>query len=118
MLLFLASLNNIPLEYYEASKIDGANGLQQFIHITMPMVHPTTFYLIVTNIIGHLQAYADAKFFAPAAGDQATTIVFYMWNNLYNNGDYNLIGAVGTVFAIVVILITVIQFSRSKMFDI
>lgn len=118
MLLFLAGLNNIPLEYYEASKIDGATGLQQFIHITMPMVHPTTFYLIVTNIIGHLQAYADAKFFATGAGDQATTIVYYMWNNLYNNGDYNLIGAVGTVFAIVVIIITVIQFSRSKMFDI
>lgn len=118
MLLFLAGLNNIPLEYYEASKIDGANSLQQFIHITIPMVHPTTFYLIVTNIIGHLQAYADAKFFASAAGDQATTIVYYMWNNLYNNGDYNLIGAVGTVFAIAVILITVVQFSRSKMFDI
>lgn len=118
MLLFLAGLNNIPFEYYEASKIDGASSLQQFIHITMPMVHPTTFYLIVTNIIGHLQAYADAKFFAGGAGNQSSTIVYYMWSTLYNNGDYNLIGAVGTVFAIVVIIITVIQFSRSKMFDI
>ena len=118
MLLFLAGLNNIPFEYYEASKIDGASGLQQFIHITIPMVHPTAFYLIVTNIIGHLQAYADAKFFATGAGKQATTIVYYMWDTLYPAGDYNLIGAVGTLFAVVVICITVIQFNRSKMFDI
>ncbi|MGI6713535.1 MAG: carbohydrate ABC transporter permease [Bacilli bacterium] len=118
MLLFLAGLNNIPFEYYEASKIDGASGFQQFVHITIPMVKPTTFYLIVTGIIGHLQAYADAKFFASAAGDQVTTIVYYMWNNLYNNGDYNLLGTVGTVFALVVIAITAFQFSRSKMFDI
>ena len=118
MLLFLAGLNNIPLEYYEASKIDGATGLQQFIHITIPMVHPTAFYLIVTNIIGHLQTYADAKFFATGAGKQATTIVYYMWDTLYTAGDYNLIGAVGTVFALVVVCITVIQFNKSKMFDI
>ena len=118
MLLFLAGLNNIPFEYYEASKIDGASVLQQFIHITIPMVHPTAFYLIVTNIISHLQAYADAKFFATSAGNQATTIVYYMWNNLYANGEYNLIGAVGTVFALVVVCITVIQFNKSKMFDV
>lgn len=118
MLLFLAGLNNIPLEYYEASKIDGVSGLQQFIHITIPMVHPTTFYLIVTNVISHLQAYADAKFFATGAGKQATTIVYYMWDTLYSAGDYNLIGAVGTLFALVVICITIIQFNRSKMFDI
>lgn len=117
MLLFLAGLNNIPNEYYEASKIDGASSLQAFVHITIPMVNPTVFYLLVTNVIGHLQAYADAALFAKGSV-QARTIVYYIWDVMVPNGDIGLLGAATTFIAIVIMVVTIFQFKRSKMFNI
>ena len=115
-ILFLAGLNGIPHEYYEASTIDGATPFQQFMYITVPMVHPTLFYLVLTQVISHLQAYADAKLFTN--GGQGTTVVYYIWEKLYPTGNYGLMTAATTFIAIIILVITVIQFKRSKMFDI
>lgn len=116
MLLFLAGLNSIPKEYYEAGTIDGASGFQQFVHITIPMVNPTIFYLLITNVIGHLQAYADAKLFAKGSRN-GITVVYYIWEVLVPKGDIGLLGAATTFVAIVIMIITIIQFRRNKMFN-
>lgn len=52
IILYLAGLQNIPRNYYEAASIDGANGWQKFRHITVPLVSPVTFYILITSLIG------------------------------------------------------------------
>ena len=57
MVIFLAGLQTIPREYYEAAQIDGASALRQFRDITLPLLTPTTFFLTVVAIIGSLQVF-------------------------------------------------------------
>lgn len=117
MILYAAGLNNVPDEYYECSEIDGASKWQQFVHITVPMVSPTTFYLIVTQLITHLQAYADAAIFTKGT-KPAQTIIYYIWTYGIEDGKYGIASAAAVSLALVIAIVTIIQFKRSKMFDI
>ena len=117
MILYAAGLNNVPDEYYECSEIDGASKWQQFVHITVPMVSPTTFYLIVTQLITHLQAYADAAIFTKGT-KPAQTIIYYIWTYGIEDGKYGVASAAAVSLALVIAIVTIIQFKRSKMFDI
>ena len=117
MILYAAGLNNVPNEYYECSEIDGASKWQQFVHITVPMVSPTTFYLLVTQLISHLQAYADAAIFTKGT-KPAQTIIYYIWTYGIEDGRYGMASAAAVSLAIVIVIVTIIQFKRSEMFDI
>lgn len=117
MILFLAGLNNIPDEYYEAGEIDGANKLQQLVHITVPLLNPTTFYILVTSIIAHLQAYADAQIFTKGCR-QAQTVIYYIWTYGIDDSRYGLASAAAVVLALVIVLVTIFQFKRSNLLDI
>ena len=55
MVLFLSGLQEIPRDYYEAASIDGATGIKQFFHITIPLLSPTIFFVMVTRVIGAMQ---------------------------------------------------------------
>ena len=57
MVLFLAGLQEVPRDYYEAASLDGANGFKQLIHITVPLISPTIFFVLVTRIIGAMQVF-------------------------------------------------------------
>ena len=59
MIILLAALQNVPVSQMEAAELDGANAVQKFFHIVVPMLSPTLFYLLITGIIGALQAYAE-----------------------------------------------------------
>ena len=117
MLLYLAGLNAIPESYYEAARIDGASPIKQFFTITVPLIKPTTFYLIITGIIGGLQSYADAQVFAEGK-PQAQTIVYFIWQYGINKNNYGLACAAATVLGIIIMVITFIQFKKTKMVDI
>jgi multiple sugar transport system permease protein len=115
MILYLAGLQNIPGEYYEAASIDGASKWQQFIHITIPLVDPTTFYLLVTALIGGLQSYADSLIFANGQ-KAARTVVYYIWQTGISNSKYGLASAASILLAVVIMIFTIIQFRHSDMF--
>ena len=117
MILYAAGLNNVPNEYYECSEIDGASKWQQFVHIRVTIVSPTTFYLLVTQLISHLQAYADAAIFTKGT-KPAQTIIYYIWTYGIEDGRYGMASAAAVSLAIVIVIVTIIQFKRSKMFDI
>ena len=57
MVLFLSGLQEIPRDYYEAASIDGATGVKQFFHITIPLLSPTIFFVMVTRVIGAMQVF-------------------------------------------------------------
>ena len=115
MILYLAGVNNIPESYYEVARVQGATRWQQFIDITLPMTNNTSFYLIVTGIIGGLQSYADSRVMGGGLPG-ARTIVYYIWNYGINQANYGWASAASVLLSIVILIITVILFSKSNVF--
>ena len=115
MLLYLAGIQSIPRSYNEAAQIDGANALQIFKHITMPMLKPVTFYMIITGVIGGSQMFIEPSIMVDNGGVNysAATIVYYLWDKAFKNYQMGYACAVGWVLAIAIIILTFIQFKHS-----
>jgi multiple sugar transport system permease protein len=115
ILIYLAGLQGIPQEYYEAAEIDGANGLQNFFHITLPLLSPTTFFLLVTGVIGAFQVF-DIPFVMTQGGPANATqmVVMYLYTNAFKIQKMGLAAAVAFMVFIVIIILTAINFTFSK----
>lgn len=113
MILYLAGLQNIPKDLYEASDIDGANSWHKFRIITVPLLSPVTFYILVTSIIGALQSFADSQIFAKG-NPGARTIVYYIWDKGIDQYRYGIASSASIILAVGIMIVTVIQFKNSK----
>ena len=82
MIMLLAALQNVPESLMEAADLDGAGPLSKFGNIIVPMISPTLFYLLITGIIGALQAYAEMQLLS-MPGDSAITMTMMVVSNLY-----------------------------------
>jgi cellobiose transport system permease protein len=82
-LIFLAAMQAIPRDVYEAAAIDGASKLRQFFSVTLPMLRPTVIFVVVTSTIGGLQIFAEPRMFDAAglggSDRQYQTITMYLW---------------------------------------
>lgn len=85
MVLYLAGLQGIHPDLYEAAEIDGANGWQKFWNVTWPMLSPTTFFIFVMSVIGGFQGGFEAAYVMTGGGPagSTTTIDYYIFNNAY-----------------------------------
>lgn len=114
MLLFLAGLQNIPKEYYEVMDVSGGNAWHKLRYVTIPMMSPTYFYVIITGVIGGLQAFGD-QFIITGLGPEhsAMTVVYYLWEKGF--GEYNMgaASAVAWVLSAFIFVVTLIQFKTS-----
>ncbi len=117
LVLFLAGLQGIPAELYEAAELDGAGAIRQFLSVTLPMLTPTIFFVTVITVINALQAF-DLIYLMigpnnPAL-DSAKTVVylFYEKGIIQNNGGYA--AALGFVLLAVVLVATLVQFRVQK----
>ena len=121
MLLYLAGIQSIPKDYNEAAQIDGANAFQIFKSITIPMLKPVTFYMIITGIIGGSQMFIEPSIMVDNGGVNysAATIVYYLWDKAFKNYQVGYACAVGWVLAIFIFAITFIQFkyTSGELFD-
>ena len=118
MILFISGLQEIPHDYYEAASIDGSTGIHQFFHITIPLLSPTTFFILQTRIIGALQVF-DLVFMVMDNSNQALPSVqsvvylFYQYAFTYNNRGYG--AAIVMCMLVVIMIVTVIlQWSEKK----
>ena len=112
IILYLAGLQNIPRDYYEAADIDGANRWQKFRNITLPLLSPVTFYILITSLIGGFQVFVEVQVMVPSGGKNysAATVVFYLYEKAFSN---NLLGygcAVAVLLAIIIFIITAFNF--------
>ena len=116
MLMFLAALNNIPSEYYEAAEIDGASGFKQMMRISIPLCTPTIFYILVTGIIAGLQAFGQTYVMAPGGGMEysAGTIVYFVWQQGMENMKMGMASAAAWLLGVVIFIITLIQFRMQR----
>lgn len=115
MLLFLAGLQNIPKEYYEVVDVSGGNALHKLRYVTLPMMSPTYFYVIITGVIGGLQAFGD-QFIITGLGPEhsAMTVVYYLWEKGFHEYNMGAACAVAWVLSVIIFVITLIQFKTSK----
>lgn len=112
MLLYLAAIQSVPRSLYEAAAIDGANSWRQFWSITLPMVRPVTFFLVVTNIIGGAQIFTEINIMTPTGGPEWSTasIVWYIWQKAFKNLQMGYASSMAVVLGIIIFIVTLIQF--------
>ncbi len=115
MLIFLAGLQGVPQELYEAATVDGATGAQQLRHITGPMLSPTTFFVLTTSFIGAFQGFD--QFFVMTQGGPAfatTTLVLHIFNNAFQYFKMGYASSMSTVLFACIMIITLIQWQAAK----
>lgn len=111
MIIYLAGLQNIPETYYEAAKIDGADGWQQFRHVTLPLLAPTTLFVAVTAFIGHMQVFGQIYLMTQGGPDYSSMpIVMYIYDNGFRYFRMGYAAAMAFVLAAIIMLITLVQF--------
>lgn len=110
MILYLAALQGVPRDLYEAAEIDGATGGQQFRHITWPMIAPTTFFLGIMGIIGGFQGGFMTAYVMTAGGPagSTTTIEYYIYNKAFTVFNMGYASAIAWVLFLVVLLLSVL----------
>lgn len=115
MLIFLAGLQGIPREYSEAAEIDGANSWQTFWRITLPLLSPTIFFVVVIFSIGAIQVFDTIIVLTQGGpGDASRSIVMYIYEKAFQTFDMGYASALAmTLFAIIMVL-TLIQFGLGR----
>lgn len=115
MVIFLAGLQGISNSYYEAAEIDGATGFQKFMHITLPLLSPTTFFVTIMSIISSFQVF-DQAFVMTNGGPAKSsyTIVYHVYENAFINFRMGESSAAAMILFVIILIFTLIQFRVSK----
>ncbi|MFV2142699.1 MULTISPECIES: carbohydrate ABC transporter permease [Isoptericola] len=116
---FLAGMQSIPTEYYEAASIDGASKFQQFLHITIPNLKPTIVYVVTISVYGGLAMFLES--FMLYAGNsspnnQGLTVIGYLYRKGIEENDLGFASAVGVVLLVIVMTINLTYLIASGTF--
>ncbi|MBU2699998.1 multiple sugar transport system permease protein [Sporomusaceae bacterium BoRhaA] len=115
MVFYLSALHKVPKELYEACDIDGGTDWQKFKNVTLPLISPTTFFLIVITTIDAIQAYDQIQIITQGGPAGSTRTLLYLYYQAaferFNMGEAT---AVATVLVLITVLLGVIQFVASK----
>ena len=118
ILILTSALLGVNKDYYNAAKIDGTSKVRTFFRITLPMISPMIFYLVITGFIGAFKAYSDAValFGTDLNAQGMNTIVGYVYDMLYgNSGGYpSYASAAAIILFAIVLTITCINLIISK----
>lgn len=110
MMIFIAGLQNIPDDLYEASYIDGAGAWKQFVNITIPMLAPTTIFVVIITIIGYFQLFAEPYVMTQGGPLNATTsIVLLMYEQGFRWWSMGFAAAIAFVLFAIILLFTLLQ---------
>ena len=118
ILVLTSAIASVKQDYYNAAKVDGSSRLRMFTHITVPMISPMLFYLIITGFIGAFKAYSDAVaiFGEDLNASGMNTIVGYIYDMLYGDGGGypSYASAAAIILFIIILTITCINLTVSK----
>jgi multiple sugar transport system permease protein len=120
MIIYLAALQAVPEDLYEAAELEGANGWQRFRHITVPLVGPATFFLIIMNVIYSFQVF-DTIFVLTNGGPGTSTEVLGTWAYKVAFGPTRNQGygaAIGAVIFVLTLVFTVVQWRANRSRDV
>lgn len=117
MILILAGLQEIPTDFYEAARIDGASPAKQFFSITLPLVSPTLFFVVVTSVIQSMQVFdviymmEDVR--SPAY-DKTVSLVYLFYNNSFKYSDKGYGSTIVMLLLLIILVITFVQMKVQK----
>ena len=119
IILLTAALIGVPRELHEAAQIDGAGEFRRFFRITLPLISPTIFYLLIMGLIGALQEFTRFQVMTPDGGPeyQGMTVVFYLYRQLFNasgGSDLGVASAMGWIIAVLISAVTILNFSLQR----
>jgi len=116
MIIFLAGLQGVPQEFYEAAEIDGASGWRKFLHITLPMISPTIFFNLVLGIIGALQVFTTAYITTKGGPGRATWFfALHIYTSAFEYFDMGYASTLAWFLFLVLLVFTIIQLRLSEM---
>ena len=115
MVIFLAGLQGIPRDLYEAARVDGASGWQLFRNITLPLLSPTTFFLIITSIIGAFKTFDIVSVMTGGGPMNSSNVyIYYLYQNAFKWFKVGYASSQAVIFFIVILAITLFQVKLSK----
>lgn len=114
MILYLAALQNVPLELYEAAEIDGASSWQSFWAVTWPCVMPVTFFIFTMGLIAGFQAGTEMAYIMTGGGPygSTTTLGFYIYQKAFVEFEMGYASAISWVLFVLILVITLINWLK------
>jgi multiple sugar transport system permease protein len=113
--IFLAGLQGVPRQLYEAISVDGGGAWRRFRHITLPMMTPTIFYSLVTSVIGALQVFVQAAVMTEGGPNDSTLFyIYYLYRTAFTNNEMGYASALAWILFLVIMAITVVLFRNSS----
>ena len=115
LIIYMAALQNVPRELLEASELDGAVGFRQFIHVTFPLISPTTFYLVVVRLIASFKVFASINIMTMgSSARQTTSLVNEIYGKAFSSYKFGYASAEAVVLFVIILIITRINFWAQK----
>jgi multiple sugar transport system permease protein len=115
LIVYMAALQNVPRTLYEAATIDGANGVQQFLKITLPLVSPTTFYLLIIRMIAVFKIFGSVNVFTMGSSITSnTSIVQEIYATAFSSYQHGYASAQSVILLVIIIFFTAINFAGQK----
>ncbi|WP_037396362.1 carbohydrate ABC transporter permease, partial [Sinorhizobium fredii] len=119
MIVYLAGLQGIPDELYDAARIDGANAFQRFWHVTMPGLRPTHVFVLVITTIQAFKLYTQVAVLTQGGPRSSTeTVVHYMVRTGFEEQKLGLASAVSVILFLIVLVIALLQRQLLRRFDV
>jgi multiple sugar transport system permease protein len=111
VVIFLAGLQSIPREYYEAARIDGASWLQQVRYLTWPLLSPTTFFVLIISLIGSLNVFTQIFIMTPTGGvlNDTLSAVMYLYFKGFRDFDFGYASALAFILFVLTLALTLLQ---------
>lgn len=120
IMVFLSAIESIDKQYYQAASIDATPRFKQFTKITVPLISPSIFYILITSVIGSFKTYSSVVAIfgnegkPPGADYHMKTIVFYIYDYFSNPDNMPLAAAASIVLFAIILLLTVVQNAVGK----
>jgi multiple sugar transport system permease protein len=110
IILYIASMIGVPKELFEAAEVDGASRMKIIFKIIIPMVKPTTIYIIIMNIIAVLKIFVVIQLLTGGGPNNAsTTLMYYLYNNAFKYNQLGLASAVGVIMFLITLALSIPQ---------
>lgn len=117
MVLFLAALQSVPRELYEAARVDGVGGFKQFRRITLPLISPTILLAMIVTIGGSLQVFAQIMVLTQGGPGMSTTVlVYYLYQQAFQFHRFGYGATISIVLFLIIAVLTILQWQMRRRF--